>query len=331
MPAAACGIVGLKPTWGLVPYSGILGLQAEIDHCGPMTKTVRDNALLLEVIAGPDGMDDRQPRSIPADQLAFSSSLDTFLSTVSDKPLTGFRIGVLKEGFDLPVIDPNVEKAVRHAIEVLGSLGAEVKEVSIPEHHAAGLAWSCALAHGAARDALLGDRTGRKELYMTERAPKPGATISQERFDDWGPGAQSLYLQHLLVKERYGPVVHAKSTNLIRKYTRSYDVALASLDALVMPTVPFPATPSFVEGENPGPLAKTMRSMGVVSNTAPFDSTGHPALSVPVGFVPAAEDASIKLPTGLQIVCKHFDDLTCYKIGAVWERAKDWKTLMYGA
>lgn len=165
---------------------------------------------------------------------------------------------------------------------------------------------------------------------MTDRAPKPDFTISQERFDDWGSGAQALYLQHLLAKERYGPALHAKATNLVRKYTRSYDAALASLDAIVMPTVPFPATPSFVEGEKAGPLARTMRGMGIVANTAPFDSTGHPALSVPVGFVPAAEDSSIKLPAGLQIVGKQFDDLTCYKIGAAWEAAKDWKTLTFG-
>ena len=228
------------------------------------------------------------------------------------------------------MLNPNVEKAVRHAIETLGSLGAEVTDVSIPDHKAAGLAWGCSLPLAAGRDGLLGERTGRKELYMTSRAPNADAVVSQERFDDWGPGAQSLYLQYLLVKEKYGSKLHAKSTNLIRKYTRSYDSALASLDALVMPTVPFPATPSFTEGETPGPLERTMRSMGIVLNTAPFDSTGHPALSVPVGFVPAAEDASIKLPTGLQIVGKQFDDLTCYKIGAAWEKAQDWKTLTFG-
>lgn len=330
MPAAFCGIVGLKPTYGLVPYSGILGLQTEIDHCGPMTKTVRDNALLLQVIAGPDGMDDRQPRSIPASELSFSTSIDTFLSTASSKPLAGFRIGVLKEGFDSPVLNSNVDKAVRHAIETLGSLGAEITDISIPEHHGLGLTWGCGLTLGGARDALLGQRTGRKELHMTDRAPKPDATISQERFDDWGAGAQSLYLEHLLVQERYGHVVHAKATNLTRKYTRAYDAALASLDAIVMPTVPFPPTPSFREGEEAGPLARTMRGMGIVANTAPFDASGHPALSVPVGFVPAADNESIKLPTGLQIVGKHFDDLTCYKIGAAWEAAKDWKALTYG-
>lgn len=332
IPAAFCGVVGLKPTWGLVPYSGILGLHSEIDHCGPMSRTVRDNALLLQAIAGPDGMDDRQPRTIPADSLAFSSALDTFLTEMSvDKPLQGFKIGVLKEGFDQSILNPNVEKAVRTAVADLATMGAEVVEVSIPEHHDICTTWMCALPYAGGRDGLIGDRTGRKELYMTDRAAGPKATISQERFDTWGPGAQNLYMRYLYVAENYGPALHAKTANLIRKQTQAYDSAMSSLDALVMPTIPFPATPSFREGDPAGPLKRLTHMAGTVVNTAPFNSTGHPALSLPVGFVPAADNASLKLPAAMQIVGKQFEDVTCFKIAAAWEKAKDWKSLVYGA
>lgn len=331
IPAAFCGIVGLKPTWGLVPYSGILGLHAEIDHCGPMARTVTDTAVLLEAIAGPDGMDDRQPRNIPEAQLAFSSSLASFLASApSEKPLIGFKIGVLKEGFEIGVMEPNIESAVRSAAQDLAALGAEVVEVSIPDHHSLGNAWTCTLPLAGGRDGLLGDRTGRKELYMTERAAGPNKTASQAQFDAWSTGGQNLYLRHVLTQDKFGSALHAKAGNLIRKYTQAYDVVLSSLDAIVMPTLPMAAPRSFLKGEEAGPLARMMRIAGILHNTAPFDSTGHPAISIPVGFVPAADNKSVKLPAGLQIVCKHFDDLTCLKIGAAFERSKDWKSLQFG-
>ena len=332
IPASFCGIVGLKPTWGLVPYTGILGLHAEIDHCGPMTNTVTDNALLLEAIAGPDGHDDRQPPSMSPESLAYSASLTKFLSDApSDKPLSGFRIGVLKQGFELPTMDANVATANRAAIADLAQLGAEVTEISIAGHFDISTAWMCTLPYAGGRDGLVGDRTGRKEFFATERAAGADTQISQEQFDAWGAGAQNLYMRYLYMKETYGASVHAKAANLIRKFTMEYDAALSNLDALVMPTLPIPATKSFAQDDpNAGPLKRLQYMAGVLLNTAPFDSTGHPALSFPVGFVPAMDNKGLKLPTGMQIVCKKFDDLTCLKIAAAWERSKDWKTLSFG-
>jgi amidase len=321
----------MKPTWGLVPYSGILGLHAEIDHCGPMARTVRDNALLLQAIAGPDGMDDRQPRSMPAESLKYWESLEQFLTASESKakPLEGLRIGVLKEGFAMPMLDSHVDKAVRSAITDLATLGAEVVEVSVPEHDKICVSWTCTQALAGGRDGLLGDRTGRKELYMTDIAAGPSGLVSQERFDTWGAGAQNLYMKHLYVLDKYGAVVHAKATNMIRKQTRAYDAVLGSLDALVMPTIPFPPTPSFREGEKHGPLERLVHMAGTILNTAPFNATGHPALSLPVGFVPAVDDESVRLPAALQIVGKQFEELTCLKIAAAWERSKDWKSLSF--
>jgi len=298
-----------------------------------MTRTVRDNALLLEAIAGPDGMDDRQPPSMSAEALRYSSSLDKFLAEKpQDKPLSGFKIGVLKEGFELPVMDANVDKAVRSAVADLAQLGAEVVEVSVPGHNDICTAWMCTLPYAGGRDGLLGDRTGRKEFYMPGRAAGANPKVSQELFDAWGAGAQNLYMRYLYVTKTYGASVHAKAANLIRKYTREYDAALSTLDALIMPTLPFPATKSIEQDDKEaGPLKRLQYMAGVLLNTAPFNSTGHPALSLPVGFVPARDDAALKLPTGMQIVCKQFDDLMCLKIAAAWERSKDWKSLSFGS
>lgn len=333
IPAAFCGIVGFKPTFGLVPYTGILGLQSTIDHAGPITRTVRENALLLEAIAGPDGLDDRQPPLMPPTD--FSNALDQFLVEHPEMPLRGFKIGVLKEGFTSEHLDPNIAEACRAAISVLKDLGAEIVDMSVPTHQQTFVAWMCALPLRGAREGLLGDTTGRKQLELTERgpslAPAMGTAptfLSQEVFDSFAAGAQNLYMRHLYVQQKHGAMLHAKSMNILRQAARDYDDVLSSVDVLVMPTVPMPARP-FPKTKG-GPLQGLSDAAGMLDNTAQFNATGHPALSIPVGFVPAKDDAGVKLPVGLQIVAKRWDDLTCYKVGSAWEMKMDWKTLEFG-
>src|SRR5216683_6361239 len=123
IPASHCGIVGLKPTYGLVPYTGIAPLEITLDTCGPMTAGVSDNALLLEVIAGPDGIDSRQYQAAPrryTDALAGGAD--------------GLRIAVLKEGFGHPNSESDVDAHVREAAQRFAKLGAIVTEVSVPTH-----------------------------------------------------------------------------------------------------------------------------------------------------------------------------------------------------
>src|SRR6185369_11577614 len=119
IPASHCGIVGLKPTYGLVPYTGIAPLEITLDTCGPMTADVRDNALLLEVIAGPDGIDSRQYQAKPR---RYTDALEGGVK--------GLRIGVLKEGFGHPNSEPDVDARVRDAAQRLAKLGATVADVS---------------------------------------------------------------------------------------------------------------------------------------------------------------------------------------------------------
>ena len=121
VPASFCGIVGMKPTWGLVPYSGILSIDAHLDHVGPMTRTVDDNALLLEVIAGPNGIDPRQASAAPA---RYTEALQG--------DVAGMRVGLLQEGF--AGCEAGVADRVREAAERLRSEGASVEDVSIPQH-----------------------------------------------------------------------------------------------------------------------------------------------------------------------------------------------------
>jgi amidase len=137
IPAAWCGIVGLKPTYGLVPYTGIFPIELTIDHVGPMTKTVRDNALLLEVVAGPDGLDPRQhaPRVTP------------YLETLGDG-VGDLRIGVVREGFGTPESEPDVDERVHEGAAQLERLGATVEEVAVPIHAVGRAIWTPTIIEG---------------------------------------------------------------------------------------------------------------------------------------------------------------------------------------
>ena len=215
IPASSCGIVGIKPTWGLIPYTGIISLEATIDHVGPMTKNVRDTALLMDVLTGCDGIDDRQPFMLKSGDIAFVEGVDEVLKM--EFPLRGMKIGVLKEGFECEVQDLNVTKLVMGAVEGLKALGAEVEEFSIPSHKQAAVVWMCNMQISGMRQGLLVDATGRKGLCLTDRVEATGRHLSQKAFDGFSGGAQNVYLQGLFLEEKYGPVLHAKSQNLLRK------------------------------------------------------------------------------------------------------------------
>ncbi|MCE7058369.1 hypothetical protein LZF95_27085, partial [Algoriphagus sp. AGSA1] len=130
MPASLCGIVGIKPTFGLVPYTGVAGIEYTFDHVGPMARTVADCALLLEVIAGEDGIDGRQ-RNVKVQP--YTKALG--------RGVKGLKIGVVKEGFGRPETEQGVDDVVRAEIKRLGSLGATVEEISIPWHNIGSALW----------------------------------------------------------------------------------------------------------------------------------------------------------------------------------------------
>lgn len=146
-------------------------------------------------------------------------------------------------------------------------------------------------------------------------------------FDALGPGGQNIYLRGLFLRDNYGVGLHARCTNLVRKLTEAYDTAFLEFDVLVMPTIVFPPIKLRTPGSLLGPLQALSRATSMTKNTASFNLTVHPALSLPIGFVPAQDDAEVKLPTGLQIVGRKFEDLLCLKVAATWEKAYDWKKL----
>lgn len=332
LPAAHCGLVGHKPTWGLVPYTGIVSLEATIDHVGPMTKTVVDCALLMDVLAGADGMDDRVPVMVKPGSFHFARGVDETLA--KSLPLDGLKIGLLAEGFQASRMDPGVEKLVRAAAAKFEAYGAIVTTCSIPLHTESAPTWMCALPIAGVRQGLLGDLTGRKQLFLTDLIAKASPKLTQAAFDAYGPGGQSIYLRGRFLEQRYGPTLHARAMNLMRRLTDEYNRAFATYNVLVMPTAPMLTQKTMTaEGKKAagmGPLLLLNRNLGVTHNTAPFDFSGHPALSLPVGFASPADDPEVRLPVGMQIVGRQYEDLVCMQVAAVWEKENDWKSIYAG-
>lgn len=300
IPASYCGIVGLKPTYGLVPYTGIAPLEITLDTCGPMTETVADNALLLEVIAGPDGIDSRQHGVAPN---RYTDSLH--------EGVKGLRIGVLKEGFGHPNSEPDVDACVRAGALRLAKLGAIVDEVSVPSH-AQGFAVWAAIRGDAAYITLLemnGCGINHEGLYVTSLLDK--AMEWRKRADAFADTMKIAAIFSKYTLHRYGGHYYAKAQNIRRRLRAAYDAVLAEHDLLLMPTVPMKATPLPDKGASPQEI--TRRSWEPTRNTCAFNVTGHPAMSLPCGI----QDGR---PVGMMLVGRHYEETTIYRAAASFER-----------
>ncbi|MGH3764565.1 MAG: amidase [Pseudonocardiaceae bacterium] len=300
VPASFCGVVGLKPTYGLVPYTGIAPLDPALDHVGPMTTTVADNALLLSVIAGADGQDPRQQQPRVGD---YPAALATGLHDL--------RVGVLAEGFDQPGGEPDVDAAVRHAAADLGKLGAEVLEISVPMHSIGPALWMPIIMHGMARTVVDGQGfgIGRNDRYPTDMMDHLFAR--RDRVDERPSNITLCALLAQYVADRHGQSYYGKAINGIRRLRAAYDTALRDVDVLLMPTTPQKAQPLPAEGAS---IAQwCARATDMFGNTAPFNVTHHPALSIPCG-------TNDGLPIGLMLVGRHFDEETVYRTAFAYEQ-----------
>ncbi|RDJ99703.1 amidase [Paraburkholderia lacunae] len=311
IPSAYCGIVGMKPTHGLVPYTGAMPIEATVDHLGPMTNNVLDNALLLDVIAGGDGLDPRQLQ-LPA---------STDYSGGIRGGVAGLRIGILREGFGLANAEPLVDEAVRAAAQVLRKLGASVDEVSVPLH-AAGLAiWLPIAAEGATQQMMKGNSHGFnwRGMYVTSMIDHHAGW--RARADELPDTVKLTMVLGEYFTSRYNGRYYGKSQNLARRLRADYDAVLQSYDLLLMPTVPLRASKLPPAG---CPMSESLsRAFEMLANTAPFDVSGHPAMSLPCGV---AED----LPIGLQLVGRRFDEATIYRCAYAYEQAIDWQQTKLG-
>lgn len=304
IPGSWCGLVGLKPTWGLVPYTGAFPIEPSLDHLGPMARSVDDAALALDIIAGRDGLDARQintPFCLPS------------YTNFQAKLTRGLRVGVLREGFGWGVSDPAVDDAVRQAAASLATLGMQVTDVSVPLHLQGLDIWTGIATEGAwsvmvRNNAIAHGSQGFQDTALIE-------FYSQARRDKanlFSPTVKGVILLGQYLAEKAGGTYYAKAQNLRRVLRAAYDEVLAKVDVLVMPTTPTTAA-RFEPDANLGRYMKI--ALNMMNNTATFDATGHPALSIPCGTVGG-------MPVGMMVVGKHFDEQTILAVSHAYEASR---------
>ena len=307
MPASYSGIYGLKPTWGLVPYSGIMPIEIFVDHTGPMTASVADNALLLEVLAGDDGYD---PRIKAPKVQDYTKALGVGVK--------GLKIAIVKEGFEQAGGEAEVNESVKEAAKRLRSLGATVDDVSIPMHLVAPAIWMPIGTEGMTQTMMYGDGYGlsRSDLYSTSLMGFHRGWRGQA--DSLSETTKMMLMFGTYINNNFGPRYYGKAVNISRRLTAAYDKVLETYDLLLMPTTPMKATP--LPAPNASREDYVARAFEMLSNTAPFDITHHPAMSLPCGMVDG-------LPVGLMLVGRHFDETTIYRAAHAFEQAGDWKKM----
>ena len=301
MPASWSGIVGLKPTFGLVPYTGIFPIEGTLDHTGPMTASVADAALLLEVIAGEDGLD---PRQVNVKTAPYTQALSQGIS--------GIKIGVVREGFGWEGFSEEaVDRVVRAAARAMSSHGAQVSDVSIPMHRDGVHIWTGIALEGATAQMVRGDGAGwnYRGHYLEGLCDFYGRA-RRARANDFPLTVKSVVLLGQYLTDRYNGHYYSRAQNLARELRAAYDRALEEVDVLLMPTTPMKAMRIPRSGDAAAYFAS---ALGNINNTCPFDVTGHPAISIPCGKADG-------LPVGLMLIGKHFDEATVLRAAHGYER-----------
>ncbi|MGH7779667.1 MAG: amidase [Candidatus Binataceae bacterium] len=297
IPASWCGVVGLKPTFRLVPYTGVMSIDPSLDHVGPMARTVRDVALMLEVIAGRDPLDHRQQHDIAVPE--YTATLD--------RGVKGKRLGLLREGFSQPGAESDVNDAVRAAAAQLEKLGAKIEEVSVPAHLEAGDLLYAIIPEGMMnlmRTGLVSAHHGGN--YNASLAEFFGAHYA-ERANLEASTVKFMAVLGEFSSRRFHGHLYAHAQNGRHALTAAYDAALEKFDALVMPATPMKAH----RQDEQAPYS-------MVTNTAPFDLTGHPGLSVPCAM-------SKGLPVGMMLIGRHFEDAALLEMAYALEQSGDWR------
>ncbi len=297
-PAALCGIVGLKPTYGRVSRYGLIAFASSLDQIGPFGKDVEDCAIMMQVISGHDSKDSTSA-DIP---------VPDYLGEMR-KSVKGLKVGIPKEFFP-DGLNKEVSEAVKKAIEELKKQGAEIHEVSLPASPYA-LAVYYVLAPSEASSNLARYDGVRYGLRV------PGENImemySKTRAAGFGPEVKRrIMLGTYALSSGYYDAYYLKALKVRRLIKQDYDKAFEKVDVIATPTAPNPA---FRFGEKTGdPLTMYLEDIFTVS----INITGLPGLSVPCGM------SKTELPIGLQLIGKAFDEATLLRTAYAYEQATEW-------
>lgn len=294
IPAAWTGVVGVKPTHGLVPYTGAVGLDPTVDHVGPLARDVESAATVLSVLAGRDGMDARQPRSLPSTR--YEDALDGAPSSLS--------IAIVEEGFGRREGEAPVDESVRGALDALEDEGATVVEESVPLQADAREIYSVCSSEGFLAT-VRGEAVGHNYGGWYDRAlVEAFADRRRERADDFPPTAVLNLLIGAYANDALRSRYYAIAMNLRRTLREAYNDLFESYDLVGFPTTPQRATQrrsSADDSDGEGVGQWLARAWPNMANTCTFNMTGHPAVSVPVA-------SSDDRPVGLMLAGDHFAD-----------------------
>jgi aspartyl-tRNA(Asn)/glutamyl-tRNA(Gln) amidotransferase subunit A len=296
-PASFCGVVGLKPTYGRVSRYGLIAFASSLDHIGPLAKTVKEAALVLRTIAGRD----------PMDSTSASEPVPDYVAEL-EKPVEGLKVGIAKEYFG-DGLDPEVRVAVEAAIQKLAELGCEVVPVSLPHtEYAVPTYYIVATAEASSNLARYdGVRYGF-------RVRNPRSLSDMYRLTrDGGFGMEvkrRIMLGTYVLSAGYYDAYYLKAQKVRTLLTRDFEEAFKKVDVIAAPTCP---TPAFRLGEKINdPLAMYLADIYTVT----ANLAGIPGISVPCG------ENHEKLPIGLQLFGKHFDEATLLRVAHAYEQTR---------
>ncbi|QAV25300.1 Asp-tRNA(Asn)/Glu-tRNA(Gln) amidotransferase GatCAB subunit A [Neobacillus thermocopriae] len=297
-PAAFCGVVGLKPTYGRVSRYGLVAFASSLDQIGPITRTVEDNAYVLQVISGLD----------PMDSTSANVDVPDYVSALTGD-IQGLKIAVPKEYLGEGVSE-EVRQSVLDALKVLEGLGATWEEVSLP-HSKYALATYYLLASSEA-SANLARFDGVRYGYRTDNAKNLMEMYKQTRSEGFGNEVKRrIMLGTFALSSGYYDAYYKKAQKVRTLIKQDFENVFEKYDVIIGPTTP---TPAFKIGE------KTSDPLTMYANdilTIPVNLAGVPGISIPCGFVNG-------LPVGLQIIGKHFDESTIYRVAHAFEQATDY-------
>ena len=295
-PASFCGVVGLMPTYGRVSRYGLIAFASSLDHIGPLTKTVKDAAIVLQTIAGRD----------PMDTTSADVPVPDYVSEL-DKPIRGLKLGVAKEYFG-EGLDEEVRAAVENAIEKLKGLGCEIVPVSLP--HTPYAIPTYYLIATAEASSNLARYDGVRYSHRARGVRTLSEMYRRSRDEGFGPEVKRrIMLGTYALSAGYYDAYYLKAQKVRTLLTRDFDSAFAKVDAIVTPTSP---TAAFRLGEKSNdPLSMYLADIYTVT----ADLAGIPGISVPCG------ETREKLPIGLQILGKHFDEATILRVAHAFEQA----------
>ena len=297
-PAACCGVVGLKPTYGRVSRYGLVAFASSLDQIGTLTKDVTDTAALMNVIGGYD----------PSDSTSADLPMPD-LTRALTREVRGVRLGVPKEYF-IEGMDPEVEASVTQAIETLRKRGAEVKEISLPHtEYAVAVYYLLATAEASSN---LARYDGVRYGYRTPEARDLLEMYMKTRAEGFGPEVKRrIMLGTYALSAGYYDAYYKKAQQVRTLIKRDFDDALKSVDVIVTPTAP---TPAFRFGEKTAdPLQMYLSDIFTIS----VNLAGIPAISLPCGFSKGG------LPIGLQILGRAFDEEGVLRVAHAYEQETD--------